>query len=267
MLDHETISALGRLGLSEKEVAVYVALTTLGEATAYKIAEVSNVKKPTVYVILEDLRRKGLVLKIPHAKKQLFVANDLEEYVRDRERDVKQALCALPALRATSSPHSRVLFFSGVRGITEAMDYKFASMQDKSLASFYGNMAGSEQILSDIYEPWHEKAAAADVSFRIIVPTNSAHKHFQPLQRLAKEKPGIELRQVPFDVPPDTSIEIGDDFIRIITARDMHATIIDNMNVATTMRYIFDSVWATSSRLSTTNPNGASSSRVPRSHK
>ena len=63
---------LEAIGLTEKESVVYVALLSLGTGTAYRIAEECSVKKPTVYVILEDLRKKGLVLKVPHAKKALF---------------------------------------------------------------------------------------------------------------------------------------------------------------------------------------------------
>ena len=65
----EIIDTLSHIGLSEKEVHVYVALAELESGTAYQIALACDVKKPTVYVILEDLRKKGLVLKIPHAKK------------------------------------------------------------------------------------------------------------------------------------------------------------------------------------------------------
>ena len=51
--------ALRNFGLNDKEARVYVALLELGQTTAYAIAERSGLKRPTVYVILDDLRQKG----------------------------------------------------------------------------------------------------------------------------------------------------------------------------------------------------------------
>ena len=68
--------ALQDMGLSEKESQVYVALLELGKANVARIAQQSNIKRPTVYVLLEDLRKKGLVLKVPHIKNALYIAQD-----------------------------------------------------------------------------------------------------------------------------------------------------------------------------------------------
>ena len=66
--------ALKNLGLNDKEARAYAALLELGQTTAYAVAERSGLKRPTVYVVLDELRQKGLVLKIPHVKKQLWSA-------------------------------------------------------------------------------------------------------------------------------------------------------------------------------------------------
>ena len=62
--------ALKTIGLSDKESAVYMALLQLGQATAYAVAVKSGLKKPTTYIILDELIEKGLVLKVPQMKTQ-----------------------------------------------------------------------------------------------------------------------------------------------------------------------------------------------------
>ena len=68
------IEALQNLGLTDKEARVYTALLKRGRTSAYGIAEESGLKKPTTYVILDDLIEKGLASRIPRVRKQLFVA-------------------------------------------------------------------------------------------------------------------------------------------------------------------------------------------------
>ena len=76
----KTIEALQNIGLSEKEAKVYLALLQLGRTSAYAVAEKSGLKKPTAYVILGELMHKGLALKIPRNKKQLFIAKQPDEF-------------------------------------------------------------------------------------------------------------------------------------------------------------------------------------------
>jgi sugar-specific transcriptional regulator TrmB len=64
----DLIQSLKNLGLNEKEAKVYVALLQCPGATAYLIARHSGLKRPTTYVVLEDLIDKGVVTKIPRAK-------------------------------------------------------------------------------------------------------------------------------------------------------------------------------------------------------
>ena len=54
----ELKEALQTIGLNEKECAVYLALLQLGRASAYSVAQKSGLKKPTTYVILDELIEK-----------------------------------------------------------------------------------------------------------------------------------------------------------------------------------------------------------------
>jgi sugar-specific transcriptional regulator TrmB len=70
------LETLIKLGLSEKEAAVYLATLELGEDTALNIAEKSQVNRTTTYVILEKLMKLGLASTVERGKKTVFVAED-----------------------------------------------------------------------------------------------------------------------------------------------------------------------------------------------
>ena len=237
-------SALQDVGLSKKQTQVYLTLIPLGEATAYRIAEESGLKRPTVYVILEELRLMGLILKIPHTKKALYAAMDFADYLSDREKTIRSARTLLPQIHALgTASHSRVLFFSGLDGIKQAMMYKTEAMYNQEFCSFYGTLAECDpRILENIFDPWTQGAAAHGTTFRILASSEEAVEHFQMIHEIARTG-NAQLRTIDYDYPPDTSFEIGIDFVRIISAKTLHAAIYDNKNVADAFRQIFNVMW------------------------
>ena len=51
----DLVKALKNIGLNEKEARIYISLLQIGKTTAYQVSRHSGLKKPTVYVILEEL--------------------------------------------------------------------------------------------------------------------------------------------------------------------------------------------------------------------
>ncbi len=235
---------LEEIGLTEKEAAVYLALLSLETATAYQIAEHCDVKKPTVYVILEELRKKGLVLKVPHAKKALFAAQDLVEYVAAQESRLKAAHAILPRLHALGSkPKEGVYFFNGLHGIAQALDYKFDEMRGNTFHSFYGSFKRANPEIVRLSNTWDAKAVRSGMSFNIILPETDKAFQKELLELARKNGDSIRVRFSEEYASGTTFVEIGDDFVRITDAEKLTSTIIDNGSVAEAMRQIFNIAW------------------------
>lgn len=244
--DSSILRALEQIGLKDKEAKVYLALLTLESSTAYEIAQHCEVKKPTVYVILEELRHKGLVLKVPHAKKALFAAKDIGEYLAEQRGKLNAVHSILPRLQSMASPNKpKVYFFNGIRGFAEAMDYKFDSMRGKKYCSFYGNSADTDERVRQLYERWTPDAVAADVSFDLIFPkTQAENPNYPAVQRLSEFPDHIRIKYLEeYTQASHLSIEIAEDFIRIDDAKNVTSTIIEDKATADAMRQIFDIVW------------------------
>ena len=250
MITHANLrDSLIQIGLNTKEAEVYIALFSLESSTAYRIAEKCNVKKPTVYVILEELRQKGLVLKIPHPKKTLFAARNLREYLEERERGVERARTLLPMfehLRVV--PGTAVYFYSGLSGMREALNYKFDTMKDGSYLSFYCNLEGVHSEIQALYDAWDQTAIASGTRFQIIrtkTKTQRVKWKSEGVRHLNKDElESVEMRYVETSVyPSNISFEIAKNFVRITDAHNYFATIIDNTHTADALRQIFTIVW------------------------
>lgn len=242
----DLIQQLEHIGLKPKEAQVYLALLSLESSTAYEVAQHCEVKKPTVYVILEDLRQKGLVLKIPHAKKALFAARDLSEYLSEQRNKLNAVQSILPRLMSLSAADKpKVYYFSGIGGFTDAMNYKFNSMRGKTYYSYYGNSEGSDARVVNLFKRWTPEAVAADISFRIVMPeTQELTPQYPELQAFADTKDHVEIKYLSeYAQQNNISIEIAETFVRIDDSKAVTATIIDDRAIAEALRSVFNIVW------------------------
>jgi DNA-binding MarR family transcriptional regulator len=251
---NELSYTLQQIGLTEKEARVYLALLSLESATAYRIAEHCEVKKPTVYVILEDLRKKGLVLKVPHVKKSLFSARNIGEYLQEQEARLDSVRSILPKLQALGIQDKLgVFFFTGLQGVTQAIDHKFDLMRGETLHSFYGDMTGTDAKIIKLLDTWDRKAIEAGISFNIVMAKLSNDEYQKNLIELSKQAGSrIKIKFMEqYAYPPNIHFEIGGDFVRILDVAKLNATIIDDKQTAEALRQIFKIVWeSTSSKAS-----------------
>lgn len=118
---------LTRLGLSESESAMYLALLIRGECPVQILARESKVSRTAAYEVLESLQKRGLVIKKTDGTKWTFLAEDpekLEAYFSQRlslfESELETLKRMAPELRVMQGEQNtrpRVRFLSGYEGL------------------------------------------------------------------------------------------------------------------------------------------------------
>src|SRR3989338_6121463 len=79
MKNTKLIELLEELGLSENESKVYFASLSLGPATIIRIANTAEIKRTTVYSVVEALKQKGLINLEIKGFKKLYAAENPEK--------------------------------------------------------------------------------------------------------------------------------------------------------------------------------------------
>ena len=238
----KTVEALIRLGLEDKEAKIYLALLALGRATAYEIAKKAELKRPTVYVVLDSLRIKNLVLKIPYAKKQVFIAKSPEEFFAEAEERLRQAKRALPELLAIVSGTSKpkTLYFEGIKGVKETLTYGITKFPEKEILAFYAHAADVSRELIDVFWEYNRAIKRANIKVRGIAPEHESLKEFRAMDK----EFGNEIRVVPQAIyNSNISIDMGKEFVRLLDFKNLQGVIIENRDIARTMKQIFEMVW------------------------
>src|SRR3989339_620491 len=87
---------LTKLGLTESEVRIYMAMLKIGASTVQDIAKEARLSRTAVYQIMTELEHKGLVSTFYQKKKKLMVAEDPEklegyfsQYIGDMQNELR----------------------------------------------------------------------------------------------------------------------------------------------------------------------------------
>lgn len=245
------VESLKSLGLTDKEAKVYLALLQLGKSTAYNVALRSGLKKPTTYVILDQLVEKGFVYKVPRSKKQLFVAESPDKCYAlavEKMKFTKEALPELMAMKKDKVNKINVAYYEGVRGAEEMYNHMFEVMKQKpkeqrKFVGFYAKGDRVSQELEDYFEKLNEQCHHLGIKRDAITVYHPSiiEKYLKPeiLQRYNMTNKALAEDKYSSDI----SIDIYEQYVQILSQRNLQAILIEDEDVAKALKQIFEMVW------------------------
>lgn len=234
--------SLMKLGLSETESRVYLAMLKLGADTIQHIAREAKISRTAAYEIISALEKKGLASTFTQGKRKNFVAEDpekLESYFEQRIRDVQTELSSfsriLPEIRLMQGggDKPRVRYYKGEEGI-RAIFRDLDIMHPKELLEFAN--------VDAVY-------ALVDPKLLLEVRQEYDYKHIETkvLYRgsIRNVSPGVEYRKLAsdaLDFQGDVWI-YGNRIAFIHFVGKIEVVIVDNQLFADTMRAMFMAAW------------------------
>ncbi len=236
--------ALQTIGLSDKETAVYTALLQLGQATAYAVAVKSGLKKPTTYVILDELIEKGMVLKVPQMKTLHFIARSPEEAFAVAQERLSLAKKALPELLAiTKGKKTKVntVYFEGIEGMKQLLEYKLKENNGEEMLAFWATDKNvTPELVEYFQKEWFPKMQRQNIRFRGMAPADPLLSKY----RVTDAAYGRVVKEIPTnDYHSEVAISILGDLVRIEDYKNLQGLAIENEDVAKAVRQIFEMVW------------------------
>lgn len=120
MKNQKLQGVLKDIGLEEGEADVYLASLSLGPTTVLKIARTSDIKRTTVYGIIESLKNKGLMRVDFKGFKQLYVAESpekLELILENRKREFNSKLPDFMSLYKLKGGESTIKYYTGLKAM------------------------------------------------------------------------------------------------------------------------------------------------------
>jgi sugar-specific transcriptional regulator TrmB len=242
----DLITRLAEYGLSEKESLVYLAMLELGPASVQDIAKKAGVNRATTYVMLEALKRRGLMSTFEKGKKTMFVAEspdrlrhlaDVEIHAAEEKADrLKQVLPQFLALfNAAGSSKPMVRYFEGQEGVATC---RSMIGQTREEVLNFGAMDEGIQALSKLDEA-ERISLTSRIHGRIIV----AIKPGVPMTELDRRM--WQVRSVPYETFPFTGDMIfceGKIFIFIMKDQPC-VFLIESHEMFGMLKAMFEIIW------------------------
>jgi len=232
-------NVLQYLGLHEKESKVYLALLQMGSGSVPSISIRAGTKRPTTYLILEELRKKGLVTLIPRKVKAIYTAESpqkLLEEQRDKEETIEQSLPELLAIYNSKKEKPKVKFYQGEESIVKLYDEIF---KEKAIL-FYGSIASINPMVYKQVEKYLEKIKKEKLDVREILQADA--KSIEFAEKNATENHQIKIADKGYLLPTDNMI-FGNNVALITYKDDPMAVILESSEIAATYRSMFEIVW------------------------
>ena len=240
------IKSLLEYGLTDREAVVYLSLLELEVASANEIAQNAGVKRSSAYVVLEALKKKGLVGVSEDQKIQEYVATSpeallysIESEVREKEATKTKIEKILPELKALSKDvkeKPKVKVFEGKQGLINALE-ETLHMKESTMRIF----TSSEKILKIIpdYLPvYGKKRYEKGIKFDAIYAYSQAAFDIEAMLPKLYDAAYIPKDKYPFSA----DLAIFDDKIGYMFEQGNHVTtiMIENKEISDIMKGLFD---------------------------
>lgn len=242
---------LKAIGLTDKEIDIYLAGLKLGPTTAQFLADTSGVKRPTVYFIIDQLKKRGLVNQSFKGKKKVFemaAPEKLKKFIEDekekfkkKEQGINKIISSLQVMSSHSEFASDIKIYEGYDetmsalielGKTKSPTYSFYS-------SHYFPLEDYDKVKKTIAEFNKVKRMAKSKLYVITDQIPITSKFFPSADAEIRE-----FRFLPENIMLPAMVDISDDVVALSSVRDGYSCIvIKNKTIADTLRIIHSIVW------------------------
>jgi len=238
---------LKKLGLTEGEASVYLALLKLDSSTVGAIVKESGVSYSKIYEVLGRLMEKGLVSFTLKEKTKHFQGvkpNRLLEFIKQKEEEIKKNKekfqKILPILEGMggNKDNQTAEIFIGLKGLKTAYDLLLKNHSKKiPLSFFYVHDEKYAEIANDFYEKEFSHFKELGAKARGI-----SNIYLRNSESFVKPPKFVDLKFVDFPLP--STIDIYQDKILMTTWRDKpFAYLITSKEISENMMNYFDKVW------------------------
>jgi len=241
---------LKKLGLSDKESKIYLTSLQRGPETAPTLAKQAEIVRPTTYVVIDGLVKKGLMSSVTKGNKIYYTAESPEhllsllriekQHIEEKEREFKRFLPELNSLANLSGEKPKVRVFEGIEGLKTIREDIIKS-KTKEIYSFIP--------LDELYSLFAEKEHSEVISKTrmekkiksYVIYTSRRKDYFKPVDK-------EQLREAKYVSPESFPFKAGIDIyankVGIYTFKNqILGILIENNDISNTLRMIFQMLW------------------------
>ncbi|MFH0952170.1 MAG: helix-turn-helix domain-containing protein [Patescibacteria group bacterium] len=240
------ITTLKQIGLSDKEIQLYLALLKRGPSSVRQLALESKINRGTTYDVLRSLIDQSLATYYHKETKQYFVAEDpakLEQLIAEKTNDLNrtkteilQIIPELQSMHSSAKEKPVAKYYEGSRGIKTILQDVLQTMaQEKKKEYYVYSSADIREHLYNDFPNFAKERVKKNIEVKTIAIGEGGKLWGLDERRWLSKKDGS----------PSYQIIYGDKLalFSLDSGNMPHGVIIEDAGTATTQRLIFKTIW------------------------
>lgn len=240
---------LEKLGFTQGEIKVYLALLKLGKSSSGKIVDNSNVSKSKVYEILERLTNKGItsqiienkikVFQAMHPKELLILYEKQEEEFKKTKKELKKILPDYENLYNLQEKQE-VTVYKGYEGIKKVLNMVIETLNEEE--TFYVFVTPTTPKKFTYFYEFDRKRIKKKIHLNIIYNNEVDIESVKLIKKRDKKYFHPKFLGNGFNTPAVFNI-FNDKTAIIIWNQDPITIFIENKETSDSFKKYFDILW------------------------
>lgn len=244
-MNPEITKILEKLGLNDKEVAIYLALLQTGTTAASVLGKKTGMPRSTARFTCDQLIKKGLCTSVQKGNTFLFSPESPDKlmyFVEQKKKDVVREEDAVNRiigdLKKMANPYSvlpKVRFFEGIEGVQNLFNKMIET--PSNLVSFGAGDYFLDQV-PELIQKFRDKAYKQYKNIKVIRAPKYKSKHKKDIREM-ETKYFLEIDELKVD------IQITENKVSIasVSQNSPMGILIVNREIADAFQQIFNELW------------------------
>jgi HTH-type transcriptional regulator, sugar sensing transcriptional regulator len=242
-MENKLINTLISIGLTDKEASVYLAALSLGPSKVQEIAQSAQVKRTTVYSILESLKAKGLIKVELKGWKQLYVAESpdkLESLIEQMRHQVKKNLPEFTALYNLHSSGAFISYYEGIEGVKNVYESLLRDIRPHEDYLIIGDTDLWLKQDPEFFLDFTKRRAKLNINIRILAQDSPVAREHKKMEKIFNEQ--IKIMPAEYKLTTNMVIIPHRVIINQITPPIL-AMVIENDSIVQMNKELFEMIW------------------------
>lgn len=243
MKNPRLLDVLKNLGLTENEASVYLTSLSLGPTTILKISKSSQIRRTTVYSIIESLKNKGLMHIKPTGLKQLYVAEApdlLDNIIKNKKSALEKLLPQFNALYNLKGSESTINYYEGLPAVKNIYETFLKPLKRGDDYLVISDMQKFFDLDRKYFENYLEKRTKSPVRARLISTDSEQARYMKKYARNMNH----EIKILPAKSKLSVDVMIVPNKLTIFNLEEpISAISIENKSIIELHRDMFEIIW------------------------
>ncbi|RLE37752.1 hypothetical protein DRJ17_05875 [Candidatus Woesearchaeota archaeon] len=245
---------LEKIGLTEGEAKVYLALLNLGSSTIGKIIKEACVSNSKVYDILDRLSKKGLVGVVVVNNRKNFEAKDpsrlrelielKEKGIQEEKQELEKLIPKLQQIQRYAEQPQEAEILQGTRGIKTFVELILNKLKKGDTFYILGAPREANEMLGAYFQDWHKRRVKKKIHCKILYNQDA-----KKWAKIRKKMPFTQVRFLPKEIKTPALIDISMDYVATILFGERPLCfVIKNKKISNSYISYFELLWKISKK-------------------